>query len=139
MQTRRIHWNDKLTTDLLSVDHQHQDLIDQFNAFVTAFEDEKPVSELCGLFTDIIGHVQEHFRFEERIMDNIGYRGYVEHKKHHDMLCADAGEVLEELKSCENPKDALPSISFLRALIMKHMVEQDLKIRQHINRGLPEN
>lgn len=136
MLNKKIEWNEKLSTELRSIDQDHARLIDQFNEFVTAADNNATVDELVALFTTMVEEVQKHFAFEEQIMKNIGYAGYSEHKKHHNSLCEDAVGIMEELKAATNAEEIMPSIAFLRALVIKHMVEQDLKIKHHVMRDL---
>ncbi|MDV7339236.1 bacteriohemerythrin [Terasakiella sp. A23] len=136
MPSKKVTWNDKLTTELRSIDNDHKVLIEAFNEFVDAINAEEPTDKLCEMFQGVIDEVVRHFAFEEKVMLNIGYKGYIEHKQHHANLCADAAGILEELKAANSAKDTLPSVNFLRALVVKHMVEQDLKIKEFVMRDV---
>ncbi len=136
MPPRKVTWSDKLTTELRSIDNDHKVLIKAFNDFVDAINAEESTDKLCEMFQGMIDEVVRHFAFEEQVMINIGYKGYIEHKQHHANLCADAGEILSELKSATSAKDTLPSVNYLRALVVKHMVEQDLKIKDFVMRDI---
>jgi len=132
---KKIDWNEKLTTEILSLDGQHSILMQQFNAFIDAIEKNDPRHEIVRRFEDILNHTQKHFSFEEQIMRNIGFKEYNTHKSHHATLIKDALEILQELKEGATNDDIEPTVYFLRALIVKHMVEQDLKIRDFVTQG----
>lgn len=136
MKPRKLSWNEKLSTELCSIDRDHKTLIEAFNVFVDAIDRNEPSNKLCDMFQDMINELSRHFAFEEKLMENIGFKEMIEHKQHHETLNTDAVEVLNELRQSESPEDIMASVNFLRALIMKHMVEQDLKIRDFILRGL---
>ncbi|WP_417790231.1 bacteriohemerythrin [Terasakiella pusilla] len=136
MKLRKLSWNEKLSTELCSLDRDHKNLIEAFNVFVDALDRNEPSDKLLDMFQAVINELFQHFAFEEKMMENIGFKEMIEHKQHHETLNADAVEVLSELRQSESPEDILASVNFLRALIMKHMVEQDLKIRDFILRGL---
>lgn len=136
MKPRKLSWNEKLSTELCSIDRDHQNLIEAFNVFVDAINRNEPTDKLCDMFQSIIDELVHHFAFEERMMHNINFKEVIEHKQHHATLATDALVVLGELRQSESSDDILASVNFLRALIMKHMIEQDLKIRDFILRGL---
>lgn len=136
MKPRKLSWNKKLSTELCSIDRDHKNLIEAFNIFVDAIDRNEPTAKLCDMFQTMINELVRHFAFEEKLMENIGFKEMIEHKQHHETLNTDAVEVLNELRQSESPDDIFASVNFLRALIMKHMVEQDLKIRDFILRGL---
>lgn len=136
MKPRKLSWNEKLSTELCSIDQDHKDLIEAFNVFVDAINRNEPSKKLCDMFQSMIDELVRHFSFEERMMENIGFREMIEHKQHHETLATDAVEILNELRESESPEEILASVNYLRALIMKHMVEQDLKIKDFILRGL---
>jgi len=132
---RKIEWTEKLSTEVLSLDHQHIELINQFNDFVEAVESDQPREKVCQLFETLLTHTKKHFDYEERVMENIGFKGFRTHKSYHDSLLKDALLVLDDLKNNAAPEDIAASVTFLRALILKHMVEQDLKIGKFITSG----
>jgi hemerythrin len=132
---KKIKWTDKLSTEVRSLDQHHSDLIDEFNTFIQAIEDGKDIEALTAIFQNIIDGAITHFQFEERIMQNIGFQGYAEHKNHHSSLLKDATVVLNDIKNANDTKEIMIYINFLRALILKHMVEQDLKIKEFMTRG----
>lgn len=136
MHTKQIEWNDSLSTEVRSIDEHHITLIGHFNSFVSALEQGEPMSVLLKLYGDILEEVLSHFAFEEQIMLNIGYQGYNEHKTHHNNLLNDAQLILSELEEAECAEDAIASVNFLRHMIMKHISEQDLKIRDFVLRGI---
>jgi len=136
VKPRKLSWNEKLSTELCSLDRDHKNLIEAFNVFVDALDRNEPSDKLLDMFQAVISELVRHFAFEEKMMENIGFKEMIEQKQHHETLNADAVEVLSELRQSESPEDILASVNFLRALIMKHMVEQDLKIRDFILRGL---
>jgi len=132
---RKIEWTEKLSTEVISLDHQHAELINLFNDFVEAVEAERPREDTCQLFETLLTHTKKHFDYEEQIMQNIGFKDFRAHKSYHDTLLKDALLVLDDLRNNAAPEDIAASVNFLRALVVKHMVEQDLKIGEFITGG----
>lgn len=133
---KRIEWNQRYTTQIRALDDHHSDLIDQLNAFADAIDAKMSVPGLIRMFDRILSDVEHHFTYEEQILRNIGYTEYSLHKKQHDVLLADAREIAHDLRLAKFAADIEPAVTFLNALIIKHMAEQDTKISTHITHGL---
>jgi hemerythrin len=131
----KIDWNEKLSTGLLGLDEQHAALFQLFNEFIDAIEAGSPQAVLVERFEYIMGETLKHFAYEEQIMKNIGFPEYSAHKEHHEILRQDAELIFKDLQESKDGVEVSPSINFLRALIVKHMVEKDLKIRDYIKQG----
>lgn len=130
----KIDWNEKLSTGLLGLDEQHAALFQLFNEFIDAIEAGSPQAVLVERFEYIMGETLKHFAYEEQIMKNIGFPEYSAHKEHHEILRQDAELIFKDLQETKDGVEVSPSIN-LRALIVKHMVEKDLKIRDYIKQG----
>ncbi|WP_167730237.1 hemerythrin family protein [Terasakiella sp. SH-1] len=133
--TKKIEWSHKLTTELVSVDRQHQKLINLFNDFLDAIANEMAHPDLCDLFSSLMDEVKSHFHYEEQIMKNIGFPDYNTHKRHHHSLLEDAVQVYQDLCQNDASDQVEASTLFLRALVLKHMVEQDLTIKDYLIKG----
>lgn len=132
---KKIDWNEKLSTEVLSLDEQHAALFQLFNEFIDVVEAGSPQTVLVERFEHIISETLKHFAYEEQIMKNIGFPAYSAHKEHHEILRQDADLILKDMQEGKYGDEISPSVNFLRALIVKHMVEKDLKIRDYIKQG----
>jgi len=132
---KKIDWNEKLSTEILSLDEQHVALFQLFNEFIDAMETGSSQTVLVEQYTHIISETLKHFAYEEQIMKNIGFPEYSAHKEHHEILRQDADLILTDLQDGKDGAELSPSVNFLRALIVKHMIEKDLKIRDYIKQG----
>ncbi|SCA56917.1 putative Hemerythrin-like metal-binding domain-containing protein [Candidatus Terasakiella magnetica] len=136
MPFKKIEWSEKLSIEISLMDQQHHGLIDLFNDFLEAVETEQPVAALCDLFEKIITDAKAHFRCEEQLMMNINYSSIQEHKRHHAQLLSDAVDIFAELKKAHSSKEIHASVLFLRALVLKHLGEQDMQIKSFLLRGI---
>jgi len=132
---KKIDWNEKLSTEILSLDEQHVALFQLFNEFIDVMETNSSQAVLVERFEYILNETLTHFAYEEQIMKNIGFPEYSVHKEHHEVLLQDADLILKDLQDGKDGDQISPSINFLRALIVKHMVEKDLKIGDYIKNG----
>ena len=82
------------------IDSQHKGLFERSNRMFDAITSNCPVSEVSGLFSDLLAALFLHFDDEEKVMREIGYTGVSKHAGEHERLRAKAA-VLS--KSLENP------------------------------------
>jgi hemerythrin len=72
-------------------DQQHQELFNRINALNDAVGDGQRV-EIGNRLDSLVDYVVEHFKTEERLMEEKSYDGLLKHRKEHDNLvgtCAD--------------------------------------------------
>lgn len=132
MPKNPLVWTKSLSTDVASLDEQHQTLIVLLNEFSDAVEMKASLEDVRTLYGRVLEETSAHFAYEEQVMQNIGVRGLSEHKRYHKALLTEALEIKSELDAVTDISDVIPYISFLRAIILKHMSEQDSEIRDHI-------
>ena len=78
-------------TNVSIADEQHQELFDRVNALNDAVSANNR-SEIGSRLDALIDYVVEHFKTEERLMEQRGYAGLDQHRREHDNLvstCAD--------------------------------------------------
>ena len=122
-----------MSVDLVSIDAEHQVLIDLLNRFGEFLERGESVDAARELFDDIVEHTVAHFAHEERVMRNIGYPELDKHLKQHATLVENASALREELKSASDLSQLTPVTVFLNHMVLKHMMESDTYIRAHIH------
>jgi hemerythrin len=78
-----------LKTTNPKIDAIHKEEVEIVERFLRAIEseDEKEISEV---FSEFIEHLQEHFGFEESLMDGVGYTMANVHKNEHYKILSDA-------------------------------------------------
>lgn len=90
-----IEWMDEFRTGIASVDHEHRALIDLLNELaeqVGANAEHETVQEFLG---EVYARIEAHFALEERLMRQIGYHEYVEHKAEHDRLLNEIRDIMD--------------------------------------------
>ena len=130
----QIHWTAGLSTELKIVDTQHQDLIDQVNVILERLVAKAPLSDCLDLLRGLAEETTNHFRLEERVMQNIGYPRLMEHKHQHDALLAEVSDFIGELEAGHGIDQIPQVLNFLKYWVLRHMSQEDVKIRDHILR-----
>ena len=90
-----IDWDEKYSVDVQEIDDQHKKLFSLFNKLRNLMIKGKKKSELERVLAELIDYTVIHFATEEKLMHQFSYIGYVEHKRTHDNLLAEAKELQE--------------------------------------------
>lgn len=90
-----IDWDEKYSVDVQEIDDQHKKLFSLFNKLQDLMIKGKKKTELEQVLAELIDYTVIHFATEEKLMHQFSYIGYVEHKRTHDNLLAEAKELQE--------------------------------------------
>ena len=72
MTSTELEWSDKFSTDVASIDRQHQELLYLSQNLLEELSSETTtLEEKQAFFTNLVDHALAHFEYEERIMQNI--------------------------------------------------------------------
>lgn len=127
-------WKESLSTDVTSVDRQHQELMDAAQDFFTRIHDGLSRGQMIVGLDHLIDLVADHFDHEERVMRNIALPSLAIHTHLHRGLLEEIREFREETALGMNERSPADIEHFLNAWLYRHIVEEDLKIFQHLNR-----
>ena len=128
-------WDKKFELGNIQVDRQHKSLCDMVNNLIRQCEQGKAaemVEETIAFLTDYTTH---HFDSEEALQLEIGYPGYIEHKKIHEDFKITVGKILQSYK--ENGSSDQLAIDIREILIewlLDHIQNEDMKIGAYIRR-----
>jgi len=90
-----IDWDEKYSVHVQEIDDQHKKLFSLFNKLQNRMIKGKAKAELEQALAELIDFTVIHFATEEKLMHQFSYIGYVEHKRTHDNLLAEAKELQE--------------------------------------------
>lgn len=127
-------WKQALSTDVISIDQQHQDLIARLQNFFVAVHGGLSRQQLISGLDGLIQMVADHFAHEERVMRNIQLPTLAVHEHLHRALLAEINEFREEVALGSNERSAADIEHFLNIWLYRHIVEEDQKIHHHLNR-----
>jgi len=135
MPTTELEWSDRFTTDIVSIDQQHEQLIYLSQSLLNLLYDGKsPLVEKQTAFKSLVDHTVAHFEYEERIMKNIGYPNSEEHiKEHHDIL-AEVNKMSISVICGENEDNWKGLVSLIQVWVLRHIVASDMPISKFIQR-----
>jgi hemerythrin len=132
-----VQWNPSFEIGLQVIDKEHEGLLVRLNALIELLTAKAPPADWLPELDRLITEVADHFAHEEQIMDNIAYPGYMAHRQQHQHLLQEVAQFRDKIAAENTMEDTLSTVRFLKFWVLKHMVQEDSKIGQHIKRGLP--
>ncbi len=119
-----LNWSPGLSVGIDFMDADHRKLIQllsEFNDLVGPGEVQTATVEKLD---ELIDFTQQHFRLEERLMEESDYSEFEEHRQLHEALLREIGELRERLVSGRT--ETGPEImDFLKDWLMRHILESD--------------
>jgi len=81
-----IDWTDEFSCKIESIDAQHQQLVEITNKFAYGLQRGKGSRQMNEILNELVGYTQEHFIFEEKLMEEAGYPKLKQHQSQHRQL-----------------------------------------------------
>jgi hemerythrin len=94
-----IPWRDEFKTGIMSVDHDHNSLIEAINDLCDRLESDIPEDRVFRRLGDIHALIETHFAEEEKSMLDTAFSGFPEHKLDHDLLLNDILQIMNRVKA----------------------------------------
>lgn len=94
----KLQWSDELAVGYPIIDEQHQELIDRFNAFLEACNENRGKEHLNQLYKFLDRYVVQHFQEEEQLMKRYSYPDLQAHLKEHQEFISRLAALEAELE-----------------------------------------
>lgn len=135
MNNKSLEWSDKFSTDIVSIDRQHQELLFLSQNLLSVLNDMNvSLADKQAAFQDLVEHAVAHFTYEERIMRNIGYPALIRHTKEHDDLREEMSSMTETVMRGEGIADWKGLVSLVQVWVLRHIASSDTQFREYIQR-----
>lgn len=90
-----LEWKPAFSVGVAAVDYEHQLLIGLINQLYDDFLDSRSSERLRGFLGELYARIGAHFALEEKMMREVGYDEYDDHKKDHEALLDELTEIME--------------------------------------------
>lgn len=135
-----LEWSDQFSTDIVSIDHQHQELLELMQNLQQVLSvKDVTLSQIQGLYLNLVDHALAHFQYEERIMRNINYPDLEHHMREHDELRAEISDITKCVMDGKGMEDLNGTVSMVQVWLLRHIAASDTKIRDYIHRDEDAN
>ncbi|HEU0264647.1 MAG TPA: bacteriohemerythrin, partial [Geobacterales bacterium] len=92
-----LTWNDSYSVKISLFDDQHKKLIDMINDLHDAMKVGKGKEAMGVVLGRLADYTGNHFAAEEQKMKEHAFPGYEEHKKEHNLLMVQVGDLQQRL------------------------------------------
>ena len=93
-----LQWRGDFDTGIREMDVEHRQLIGHIMELQQELAGDADTTKLLEVLSRIFKEVAEHFSDEERLMQQMRYKGYADHKQDHDTLLDDLREIMDMVK-----------------------------------------
>jgi hemerythrin-like metal-binding protein len=128
-----VAWRDDLSVGLDIIDSEHKKLLGLINNVLAANQCRTGPEFEREALAELLDYTEYHFKREEELMVQSGYRDYEGHKAQHDQM---RGQVKLYLKRYEEQGRAvLPEVaSHLKLWLLQHIAVTDRKLAPYLER-----
>lgn len=92
-----LDWQHDYECGVVSVDHEHRQMIEAINDLYNRLGDDVTSDETAYALGEIHGLIESHFALEEKLMRDAGYANYGPHKADHDRLLDDIRDIMDSI------------------------------------------
>ncbi len=91
-----IEWRDEFKIGIEEVDFEHQELIELINELYSETKEADSSMSVIYFLGEIYAKISAHFALEEKIMSDMQYDQYEDHKEDHERLLDDIRDIMDE-------------------------------------------
>ncbi len=104
-----LHWTEKFSVGVDSVDYEHQNLMDMINMIYAELDDRRDIAKIKQMVSEVHSEISAHFALEERIMRLADYDEFDAHKNDHEELLDQIRTTMDAIE--DDPEPALNMLS----------------------------
>lgn len=119
-----IEWTQELSVGVEALDQQHQNLVAIVNKFNEGRRRGKGTKIMTQILNEMVGYTQEHFAFEEQMMEAAGYEGLKLHQSQHRQLLQKLERFQFDFLQ-ENRRITSDVAEFLNYWLTSHILKHD--------------
>jgi hemerythrin len=125
----KVEWQDYLSVGVEDIDRQHRNLLDKYNAFITAYLEGRADEEVIRLLGFLEEYVAIHFADEESLQQRIGFPDFQRHRNQHLELTRKVAELKGRFESKGPAPDLVASTGLLMTgWLIEHISVMDRSI-----------
>lgn len=128
-----IDWTNEFSVGIPSLDEQHRNLVDIINKFEEARRRGKGTKIMRQILNEIIGYTQEHFAFEEELLEESDYPDRKLHQSQHRQLLQKV-ERLQHDYLHEGRRITAETGEFLNYWLTSHILQHDKNYSEHLQK-----
>ncbi len=136
-----MRWTEDLSVGVETIDNQHKELFTRINDLVDAIKQHTCKYKISDVVKFLDDYIIFHFGEEERLMQEYGYPGYEQHKKHHEQFKKNFEALKKELPKLEGGKKpgsydlSIETNHVVVDWILDHIAKVDRRLGEFLRTG----
>ncbi|MFH1279664.1 MAG: bacteriohemerythrin [Candidatus Eisenbacteria bacterium] len=120
----RLEWSESCSLGIAEIDEQHRQIFRMINRLIDEKEATVRSETIGDLLTEMTAYAQKHLRYEESLLEELGYPDLEPHKRHHRAYRKKTVEFCTATTlGVESVPEAL--LEYLRAWWLHHILQDD--------------
>jgi hemerythrin len=91
-----VEWRDEFKIGIEEIDFEHQELIELINELYAETKKEDSAMAVMDCLEEIFAKISAHFALEEKVMRDLQYDEYEDHKEDHELLLDSIMDIMDE-------------------------------------------
>lgn len=97
-----VEWRDEYKIGIEEVDLEHQELIELINQSYSEAKEKGSAMAVMDSLGEIFSKISAHFALEEKVMRELNYDQYEEHKEDHERLLDSIRDIMEDVSGLDD-------------------------------------
>jgi hemerythrin len=127
-----VEWRDEFKIGIEEVDFEHQELIELINESYREAKNEGSTLTVMDSLGEIFEKISAHFALEEKVMRELNYDQYEDHKEDHELLLDSIRDIMDEYMDAST----IDEESFgdnLKKWFVNHFSTQDARMHKFLH------
>jgi len=134
MTIQLLEWKDEYSLGIAEVDFEHRELIRLINDMLVQLDENDSREDTLNSLGEIHARISSHFALEEKIMRELRYKLYPEHKADHDRLLNEIRDIMDDYEDrAEFNREEF--IDRLNHWFTDHFRTKDAQLHKHLDTG----
>jgi hemerythrin-like metal-binding protein len=125
-----VNWSSAFSVNIPSIDGQHKKLFELINQVYSLLKSNQ-MEKMHQTLEQLISFAKKHLSDEESLLQKAGYADYEAHKRTHNSLLSELGNLHQQAKSGDIEK-LFELVMFLKNWLVDHIYKVDMKYSSHL-------
>lgn len=127
-----VAWNDAFVLGVDDLDEDHRRLVAIINEMDALVRRDASSAEVLAALDRLLGHLGDHFRREQAVMDRAGVPDSVDHGHQHERTRAHLQTLRDRLAADPGAVDGAELVRYLHAWLVNHVLNQDHRMKPRL-------
>lgn len=127
-----VEWRDEFKIGIEEVDFEHQELIELINELYAETKKENSAMAVMECLEEIFAKISAHFALEEKVMRDLQYDEYEDHKEDHELLLDSIMDIMDEY-AADTRLDEEEFADRLNDWFVRHFSTKDARMHRFLH------